>query len=367
MSVTNEDFLQIQGQVNQLKSENSRIKEQIDIFKKRNSMSATQFAESVKNDNVQKRVKINQLIAEKEGLVDKIKLLKIIQFLQLQNLYEASSVPDINTVPAQIRPIASDVIRLMEDVKQQISKRGFLDTQVNELSKKTKSLGRIGSQLQNQISELRERQKSELKAVEEARSKLQIVEGETAKLRDALSSISSSKCIESPENLKLIKKKYVILEDQLIEKQKSHDTIVMQLLTEIEGYNRRIEDSSSSKMVMEKKMQQKISTFQAEINKRRGIVVHSSKSAPKEDTAQLFIKSKQLIESIAKLQENVWELEERVAFSRNSMTLMAQEIVKNRIGIASDTKTNQMRSIALQIVLKIAELDREIKSSIKQK
>lgn len=358
-TVTLADFQAVQEQVIQLKTENIELKDQIEAAKRRSTMSGQQICEALKNDNLQLRVTINQVMKERDVILEKLKRVSIIQFLQHQNLTEASKIPDIQSMPQQVQPIANEVLALMEDVKGQIHRRAFLDTQVNELSKKTKSLGRIGEQLQAQINELREKQKAEMAALDSSRNILQNLEVETTRLRDSISAATTPRQSQlTQEDLKVLIKKTTNLEETIQTKKTEHQRIVDELTAKIEEYNRNIEDSNAAKAVINKKLQQKISTIQNEINKRRGIVVQSTKSGSRADSANLFMKSKQLIDSIAKMQESNWELEERVAFSRNSLKIMANEIVKNKFGKVTDSKNNEMYTKSHQMILRIAEIDR---------
>lgn len=329
--VTVEDFQAIQAEIIKLKTANYELKEQIESAKRKSSMSGPQYAEELKNSNFQNRIRINQMIKERDELLEKLKLVRIIQFLQTQNLYEATSIPDIQTIPQNIRPIATEVITLMEDVKQQIAKRSFLDTQVNELNKKTKTLGRVCEQLQQQITELRDKQKVELSAVEERRSELAKLEAEASKLRESLTAASVPKQSQlTQSDLKIIKKRARTVEADLKRRQEEHSAVVDSLRARIEEHNRRLADSQETKAVIERKMQQKIEAFQQEINKRRGVVVRGG--GGRNDSARLFIESKELIEELARKQERAWELEERVAFSRNAVAKMAAELLKVRLG-----------------------------------
>jgi hypothetical protein len=113
--------------------------------------------------------------------------------------------------------------------------------------------------------------------------------------------------------------------------------------------------------VLQKKTSQKICALQAEINKRRGIVVHSSKSGSRKDSAQLFLESKKLIAQIAQKQQEVWELEERVAFSRTSLTLLSNDILKKMFGTDDSLKASQIKLVAQKIILELAAIDRKKK------
>ncbi|OHT06562.1 hypothetical protein TRFO_25376 [Tritrichomonas foetus] len=362
MSVTLADFESLQNQLLQMKTENYSLREQIESAKKRSSLTPQQISENIKKENVQLRVRINQASKETEQLTEQLKLVKISQFLQLQNLYEATTIPDINTMPEKLKPLASDVFKLMDNVKQQIVRRAFLDTQVNELGKKTKSLGRTGETLQSQIDSMRLKQKSELASVDEAREKMQKLEAETAKLREDIQAATVPKAnMSNPEDLKSIQRKIANLEEEHQNRKAKNQLTVAELTAKIEDYNRRLEDATSSKIVLEKKMHQKVWALQAEINKRRGIVVHSSKTQSRKDSAQLFLESKRLIGQIAEKQQDVWELEERVAFSRNTLVLMASDILKKMLGRCDGKKAEQMRSVAHSIVLELAMIDRQKK------
>ena len=110
---------------------------------------------------------------------------------------------------------------------------------------------------------------------------------------------------------------------------------------------------------MEKKTQQKIWALQAEINRRRGIVVHSSNTTSRKDSAELFLESKRLIAQIAQKQQEVWELEERVSFSRNSVAILASDIVKKLLAKATPEKFKVMAPAAQKAIVQLAQLDRK--------
>lgn len=362
MSVTLEDFQSLQAQLLQMKTENYNLQEQLEAAKRRSALSPQQIAENLKNENIQLRVRINQCMKEREQLTDQLKLVKIYQFLQNQNLYEATSIPDLQTMPQQLVPIATGVFQLMDDVKQQIVRRAFLDTQVNELGKKTKSLGRTGEQLQAQIDTMRANQKIELAGVDSARETMQKLEAETSSLREAIqAAVNPKSSSASPEDLKSIQRKISFLMEENEGRKRKHAELMESLNSQIDTCNRKLEDSTASKLVMEKKMHQKIWALQAEINKRRGIVVHSSKTTSRQDSAQLFLESKRLISEIANKQQELWELEERVTFSRHTLKLMAADILKKLIGKLDGQKAKQMTSVGQGIILKLAEYDRKKK------
>ena len=358
MSVTLEDFEAVQQQVIQIRTENKQLKDQVEAAKKRSTMSGPQIVDALKNDNLQLRVTINQLMKEKEQLTEKMKLIDIIKFLQNQNLYEAVSVPDIQSMPQQIRSIATEVFSLMDDVKQQVVKRSLLDTQVNELSKKSKNLGREGDKLQKKIADLRAKQKSEMQEFENSRKELQELEAETAKLRDSISLASSPKVTKlTAEDLRVLQKRVQTLEQEIQKRKEEHEKLCESLKQKIEEHDRNIEDSNAAKQVIEKKLQQKIWTFQAEINKRKGIVVHPGKNGTKQDSTQLFMESKRLIESIADMQQANWEMEERVAFTRNSTKMMGKEIVKCMFGKNADIQNNEMHKKSYEMINRITEIE----------
>ena len=360
MTVTLADFEALQKQLLQMKTENYSLREQIESAKKRSSLTPQQISENIKKENIQLRVRINQAKNENEQLNEQLKLVKISQFLQLQNLYEASSIPDINTMPDRIKPVAEEVFKLMDNVKQQIARRAFLDTQVNELGKKTKSLGRTGETLQSQIDSMRLKQKSELASVDEARERMQKLEAETAKLREEIQAANVPKAnMSNPEDLKNIQKKIATLEENLEARKKKNHEIVTDLMAKIDDYDRRLEDATSSKIVLERKMHQKVFALQTEINKRRGIIVHSSKTTSTKDSAELFLKSKELIGQIAQKQQDVWELEERVAFSRNTLSIMADDIMKKLMGKCEGKKAEQIQLVGHNILIDLASIERQ--------
>lgn len=367
MSVTLTDFEALQKQLLQMKTENYSLREQIETAKKRSSLTPQQICENLKKENVQLRVRINQAIKETEKLTEQLKLVQISHFLQIQNLYETTSIPDINSMPEKLKPIATEVFQLMDNVKQQIVRRAFLDTQVTELTKKTKSLGRTGETLQSQVDEMRLKQKSELASMEEASEKLQKLKGETAKLREELQATKTSKSdISNPADLTAIQKRLSSLNIEFENRKQKHNQIVEDLKAKIDDYNRRLEDATSSKIVLEKKMHQKVWALQAEINKRRGIVVHSSKNASKKDSAQLFLESKRMINEIAQKQQEVWELEERVAFSRNTVSMLSNDILKKMLGKCEGKKVDQMKTVAHRLIIELAQMERQKKRLTEQ-
>ena len=358
MSVTLEDFQAVQEQVIQIKTENMKLKEQIEAAKKRSTMSGPQIVETLKNDNLQLRVTINQAMKEKEQLTEKMKLIDIIKFLQNQNLYEATSIPDVQSMPQQIRSIATEVFSLMDDVKQQVVKRSLLDTQVNELSKQSKKLGRDSEKLQKKIADLRAKQKAEMQELENSRKELQDLEVETTKLRDSISLASSQRVTRlTTEDLRVLQKRVQTLEQDMEKRKEEHTKLCETLQQKIEEHDRNIEDANATKQVIEKKLQQKIWTFQAEINKRRGIVVHPGKNGTRQDSTQLFMESKRLIESIADIQQSNWEIEERVAFTRNSTKMMSKEIVKCMYGKNADIQNNEMHKKSYEMINRITEIE----------
>ena len=305
-TVTLEDFEGLQAQLLQMKTENYNLLEQVEAAKKRSSLTPQQIAEKLRVDNLQIRVRLNQCMKEKEQLTEQLKLVKIAQFLQSEHVYEMASVPDINTIPQQLRPLASEVFKLLEDVKAQIVRRAFVNAQLSELGKRSKKLSRVAEQLQAQIDTLRQTQKTELAAVDAARDEMQKLENETAALRNELQASAPKTKSVNPDDLKTIARRTRAVEAEIQERKKKHAALVEDLSAKIAEYDRKLEDSQSSKVVMEKKTQQKIWALQAEINRRRGIVVHSSKSTSRQDSAELFLESKRLIGEIAKKQEEVF-------------------------------------------------------------
>jgi hypothetical protein len=188
---------------------------------------------------------------------------------------------------------------------------------------------------------------------------MQKMESETASLRDQIQAATSPGLnVATPDSLRIVNKKIAHLDDAIKLRRQDHDSLMVNLEGKIAEYNRRLEDASSSEAVLRKKTSQKICALQAEINKRRGIVVHSSKSGTSKDSAQLFLESKRLIAQIAQKQQEVWELEERVAFSRNSVTLLATDIGKKLFGAAGGARVDQIRTVAQKIILEFAGIDR---------
>jgi chromosome segregation ATPase len=173
MAVTLQDFESLQAQLLQEKTENYNLQEQLEEAKRRSSLTPAQIADRLRNDCYQLRLRIQQQQKESETLTDQLHLVKISQFLHLTNIWESPTIPDLNNIPQELRPSASEVVQLIKDVKEQLNRKSFLDTQINELQKKSKTLGRAGDVLQSSIDEMRARQKTELSAVDSARQQLQ--------------------------------------------------------------------------------------------------------------------------------------------------------------------------------------------------
>ena len=359
-TVTLEDFEGLQAQLLQMKTENYNLRDQVEAAKKRSSLTPQQIAENLRVENLQIRVRLNQCVKEKEQLTDQLKLVKIAQFLQLQNLYEATSIPDINTIPQQLRPLASEVFQLMDDVKKQIVRRAFVDTELSELGKRSKTLSRVGEQLQAQIDAMRADQTRELGLIDTAREQMQRLESETTTLRNELQAVVAPKSkAVNPDDLKAIARRSRAVEAEIAERKAKHAALMEDLSAKIASYDRKLDDAQSAKAVMEKKTQQKIWALQAEINRRRGIVVHSSNTTSRKDSAELFLESKRLIAQIAQKQQEVWELEERVSFSRNSVAILASDIVKKLLAKATPEKFKEMAPAAQKAIVQLAQLDRK--------
>lgn len=359
-TVTLEDFEGLQAQLLQMKTENYNLRDQVEAAKKRSSLTPQQIAENLRVENLQIRVRLNQCVKEKEQLTDQLKLVKIAQFLQLQNLYEATSIPDINTIPQQLRPLASEVFQLMDDVKKQIVRRAFVDTELSELGKRSKTLSRVGEQLQAQIDAMRADQTRELGLIDTAREQMQRLESETTTLRNELQAVVAPKSKSvNPDDLKAIARRSRAVEAEIAERKAKHAALMEDLSAKIASYDRKLDDAQSAKAVMEKKTQQKIWALQAEINRRRGIVVHSSNTTSRKDSAELFLESKRLIAQIAQKQQEVWELEERVSFSRNSVAILASDIVKKLLAKATPEKFKEMAPAAQKAIVQLAQLDRK--------
>ena len=154
-----------------------------------------------------------------------------------------------------------------------------------------------------------------------------------------------------------MKKRVKDVEEEIEKKKENHKICVDEITAKIEEHNRTLEDAQATMKLIPKKNQQKIKALQDEINKRRGVVVHSGKENV-HDTSKLFKRSKKLIDGIATMQQENWDLEERVAFSRNSVTKMASEIVKVMFGTKADPKTAQLKNNAHSYIMKIAEIER---------
>jgi hypothetical protein len=149
------------------------------------------------------------------------------------------------------------------------------------------------------------------------------------------------------------------METQIQQRRERHTTLIASLEAKITESNRRLDDARSVETVLKKKMTQKRLALQTEINKRRGIVVTSSGNTSRGDSAQLFLESKNLIGKLAQKQQEVWELEERVAFSRNSRELLAKDILKRMFAKADGKKGRETVEVALKVVLELAEIDRK--------
>jgi chromosome segregation ATPase len=278
----------------------------------------------------------------------------------LTNIWESPTVPELNSIPKELHQSASEVLQLIKDVKEQLNRKTFLDTQINELQKKSKTLGRSGETLQSSIDEMRARQKAELAAVDSAREHLQRLESETSALREQLQAAASPGAAPAnPEDLKTTVRRIAHLENQIRQRRERHAALIASLEEKITESNRRLDDARSSETVLKKKMSQKRLALQTEINKRRGIVVHSSRSTSRGDSAQLFLESKNLIGKMAQKQQEVWELEERVAFSRNTRDLLARDILKRMFAKADGQKAQQTMEVAIKVVLELAEIDRK--------
>jgi hypothetical protein len=248
---------------------------------------------------------------------------------------------------------------LIKDVNEQLSRKAALDAHVNELQKRSKTLGRASEMLQTAVDELRARQKAERAGVDEAHEQIRRLEGETGALREKLQAAAAPGAgAANPEDLKATMRRIAVLESQIKQRRERHEALVAELEAKITESTRRLDDARSAETVLKKKMSQKRLALQTEINKRRGIVVHSSRRAPRGDSAQLFLESKNLIQLMAQRQEEVWELDERVAFTRNSRNLLAKELLKRLFAKVDREKAQQMTEAAIKAVLDIAEIDR---------
>jgi hypothetical protein len=325
-------------------------------------MTPQQMAEKLRNDIHQLRLRLQQQVKDSETLSEQLKLVRISQLLQSAAFWE-SAFPDLSSIPPQLKPAAAEVQQLLGEVKQQLAQKSFLDTQVNELQKRSKSLGRTGDTLQATIDEMRAKQRAELAAVDVARDRMQRLESETAALREQVQAAALPRTAAvSAEDLHGALKKIALLEEQIRVHRRDHERLVADLGTNITDYNRRLDDASSADTVMKKKISQKVSALQTEINKRRGIVVHSSRRTTGADSAQLFLESKRLIQDLATAQQDVWEVEERLAFSRNSLDLLAGDLVKKILGRFDPAKAAQTTTAAKEIVLRLAAMDRDKKA-----
>lgn len=357
-TVSIEEFESLQGQLLQLKTDNYDLHESLNAAKQKSSLSPQQLAEQARNDNGHLRKSVAESMKERDALVEQLKLVKVAEFLRLQNLYEATSVPDISTIPSELRDAAIEVFRLMDDVKQQIVRRAFIDTQLNELGKRSKNLSRLGEQLQIQIDSLRLSQKTELSAVDESRDGMQNLDADTGRLRSAIQAATPRASDASPDDFKMIARRTRAVADEIDRRRRNKDALVERLREKVAEYDRKLDDAESVRAVIEKKTQQRVSALQTEINRRRGIIVHGSKTSPQRDVAQLFVESKALIAQIAEKQEEIWSLDERVSFSRNSLRLLADDILKKMLRRGGQ-KTGQMNEVAHNIILTLAVIDRK--------
>jgi hypothetical protein len=189
---------------------------------------------------------------------------------------------------------------------------------------------------------------------------MQRLESETSALRDQIQEAASPRASGvSAEDVKSVMRKVAHLEDQIRMRRMTHEQRVAALRRRVTEYGQRLDDAAASETVLRKKAAQKVWALQTEINKRRGIVVHSSRAASRADSAQLFLESKTLIAELAAKQQEVWELEERVAFSRNALDLLGSDLVKRIIGGVEGPAAPQMALVAKRIVEELASIDRQ--------
>lgn len=362
MSVTIADYEAIQEQVIKFRKENEELRDQINAAKKRQSMTSTQLQEEIKSNIIELKVTKSQLIREQHATIERIKLSQLQNYLETKNILEETEIPAVKSLPDRLKGVATEVLQLVDEYKEQIARKVFYETQASDLSRKTKNLEKTSDQLQSKVQELRDKQKLETEEVAQKNLELQKLEQETRRLRELISAASAPRSAQlTPENLDRLKKRAKEIEDGIEKKKENHKKIVVSITAKIEEHNRTLEDASATMKLIPKKNQQKIKALQDEINKRRGVVVHSGKESD-HDTSKLFSHSKKLIESIASMQQENWDLEERVAFSRNSVAKMANEIVKVMFGVKPDPKTAQMRNTAHQYIMKIAEIERKKKA-----
>ena len=368
MSVTLSDYENVQEQVIKLRNENEEIKKQIEAARKRQAMTSSQLQDEIKANIVELKVSKSQLIREQQNTVERIKLYQLQNYLETRNIIEEVEIPAVKSLPDSLKPVATEVIQLINEYKEQLARKAFLETQASDLSKKTKNLEKTSEQLQEKVQNLREKQKQETEEVSLKNAELQQLEQETRKLRELISAANVPKTTQlTQENLDRLKRRVKELETTIANKKEKHNQVVSDLTEKIESHNRELDDSAAMMKLIPKKNKQKIKALQDEINKRRGVVVHASKSGSTQDASKLFTTSKQLIESIATRQQENWDLEERVAFSRNSLTMMANEIVKVMLGQRPDPKLNEMRQQAHKYIVRIAEIERLKKKSSKPK
>jgi chromosome segregation ATPase len=360
MTVTLQDFESLQAQLLQEKTENYNLQEQLEAAKRRSSLTPAQMADRLRSDCSQLRVRLQQQQKENETLTYQLHLVKISQFLHLTTIWESPTNPDLNPIPPELRESASEVMHLIKDVKEQLNRKSFLETQINELQKKSKTLGRAEDALHSSIDEMRVRQKSELSAVDSAREQLQRLEREAAALREQLQAVTSAGASSAnPEDLKTTHRRIARMENQIQQRRERNKTVIASLEAKITENNRHLDDARSAETVLNKKMIQKRLALQTEINRRRGIIVHSSRISARGDSAQLFLESKNLIGKFAQKQQEVWELEERIAFSRNTRMLLAKDILKRMFAKADPQKGQQMVEVAMKVVLEMAEIERK--------
>ena len=358
MSVTIADYEAIQEQVIKFRKENEELKEQINAAKKRQAMTSAQLQEEIKSNIVELKVSKSQLIREQQATVERIKLSQLQNYLETKNILEETEIPAVKSLPDKLKGIATEVLKLVDEYKEQVARKVFFDTQASDLNRKTKSLEKTGEQLQAKVQELRDKQKQETEEVAQKNFELQKQEQETRRLRELISAANAPRSAQlTPENLSRLKKRVKDVEEGIEKKKENHKKFVDEITAKIEAHNRTLEDAQATMKLIPKKNQQKIKALQDEINKRRGVVVHQGKDGT-HDANELFKRSKKLIDGIATMQQENWNLEERVAFSRNSVTKMATEIVKVMFGTKSDPKTAQLKSNAHNFIMKIAEIER---------
>ena len=172
-SVTLSDYEAIQEQVIKIRKENEEIKRQIDAAKKRQAMTSAELQEEIKSNIVELKVSKSQLLREQQNTVERIKLWQLQNYLETKNIVEEVEIPAVKSLPDSLKPIATEVLQLVDEYKEQLARKVYMETQALDLSKRTKNLEKNSEQLQNKVQELREKQKLETDEVAKKNNELQ--------------------------------------------------------------------------------------------------------------------------------------------------------------------------------------------------